>query len=88
MHKLLALAFEIIHFESYLTTRNREEVLGTILQEKKDLDRVKYQYLHTSKKFDELTEDYLLFVSATINGEERKNSRMLDKICSINPCVL
>ena len=35
MHELLALAFEILHFESYLTTRNWEEVMGTILQEKK-----------------------------------------------------
>ena len=38
MHELLALAFEILHFESYLTTRNWEEVMGTILQEKKDLE--------------------------------------------------
>ena len=35
MHKLLALAFEIHHFESYLTTRNWEEVTGTILKGKK-----------------------------------------------------
>ena len=35
MHELLSLAFEILHFESYLTTRNWEEVMGTILQEKK-----------------------------------------------------
>ena len=44
MHELLSLAFEILHFESYLTTRNWEEVMGTILQEKKDLESVKYQY--------------------------------------------
>ena len=75
MHELLALAFEILHFESYLRTRNWEEVMGTILQGKKDLDRVKYQYLHTSsKEFDELTEDYFLYVSATINGENGKTA--------------
>ena len=33
--ELLALAFEILNFESYLTTRNWEEVMETILQEKK-----------------------------------------------------
>ena len=37
----LALAFEILHFESYLTNGNQEEVLESILQEKKYLDRVK-----------------------------------------------
>ena len=31
MHDLLALAFEILHFESYLITRNWEEVMRTIL---------------------------------------------------------
>ena len=56
MHELLALAFEILHFDSYLTTRNREEVFGTILQEKKDLDRIRCQYKHNStREFDELT---------------------------------
>ena len=35
MHKLLALAFEILHFEAYLTTTNWEETIGTIPQEKK-----------------------------------------------------
>ena len=35
MHVLLALAFEILQFESYLTTTNWEEVMGTILQGKK-----------------------------------------------------
>ena len=35
MHELLALAVEILYFESNLTTRNWEEVMGTILQEKK-----------------------------------------------------
>ena len=75
MHELLALVFEILHFESYLTTRNWEEVMGTILQEKKDLESVKYQHLHTStKEFDELTKDYFLYVSATINGEKGKTA--------------
>ena len=56
MHELLALAFEILHFDPYLTTRNREEVFGTILQEKKDLDRIRCQYKHNStREFDELT---------------------------------
>ena len=32
MHELLAIAFEILHFESRLTTRNWEKVMGTILQ--------------------------------------------------------
>ena len=32
MHELLAIAFEILHFESCLTTRNWEKVMGTILQ--------------------------------------------------------
>ena len=69
-HELLVLDFEIFHFDSYLTKRKREEVLITILQEMKDLYRVEYQYLHTSiKEFDGLTEDYLLYVSATINWE-------------------
>ena len=37
------------------------------------MDRVKYQHLHTStKEFDELTEDYLMYVSATINGVKGK----------------
>ena len=76
MHELLALVFEILHFESYLTTRNWEEVMVTILKEKKDLERVKYQYLHTSiKEFDELTEDYFLYVSATINEEKGKTAQ-------------
>ena len=34
MHELLTLSFEILHFESYLKTRNWEEIMGTILQEK------------------------------------------------------
>ena len=72
MHELLALTFDILHFESYLTTRNWEEVLGTILQEKKDLNRAKYQYVHIrTKEFDELTKDYL-YISATINGGKGK----------------
>ena len=41
MNELLALVFEILRFESYLTTRNWE-VMGTTLQKKKDLERVKY----------------------------------------------
>ena len=41
MHELLALVFEILRFESYLTTRNWE-VMGTTLQKKKDLECVKY----------------------------------------------
>ena len=41
MHEFLALVFEILRFESYLTTINWE-VMGTTLQEKKDLERVKY----------------------------------------------
>ena len=53
MHELEALAFEILQFESYLTIRNQKEVLAIILQGKKDLDLVKYQYLHpTTKEFD------------------------------------
>ena len=32
---LLALALEIVHFESFFTTRNWEKVTGTNLQEKK-----------------------------------------------------
>ena len=72
MHELLAVTFDILHFESYLTTRNWEEVLGTILQEKKDLNRAKYQYVHIrTKEFDELTKDYL-YISATINGGKGK----------------
>ena len=60
----LALAFESFHFEPYLRTRNRE-----------DLNRVKYQYLHTSTlELYELTEDYLLYVSATINQEQGKKA--------------
>ena len=83
MHELLTLASEILHFESYLTTRNWEEVMGTILQEKKDLESVKYQYLNTStKEFDELTKDYFLY-----KRRKRKNSRILDEVCSTNPCV-
>ena len=39
-HELLVLDFEIFHFDSYLTKRNLEEVLRTILQEMKDLYRV------------------------------------------------
>ena len=75
MYELLALAFEILHFESYLTTRNWEEVIGIILQEKKDLERVKYQYLHTStKEFEKLTKDYFLYVSGIINGEKGKTA--------------
>ena len=42
---------------------------------KKDLESVKCQYLHTStKEFDELTKDYFLYVSATINGEKGKTA--------------
>ena len=49
--------------------------MGTILQEKKDLESVKYQHLHTcNKEFDELTKDYFLYVSATINGEKGKTA--------------
>ena len=71
----LALAFESFHFEPYLRTRNREEVLETILQEMKGLNLVKYQYLHTSTlELYELTEDYLLYVSATINQEQGKKA--------------
>ena len=43
MREVLAPAFEIVHFESYLTIRNLEEIMGTILQGKKDLERVEYQ---------------------------------------------
>ena len=47
--------------------------MGTIVREKKDLESVKYQYLHAStKEFDELTKDYFLYVSATINGKKEK----------------
>ena len=35
MREVLAPAFEIVHFESYLTIRNLEEIMGTILQGKK-----------------------------------------------------
>ena len=71
MHELEALAFEILQFESYLTIRNQKEVLAIILQGKKDLDLVKYQYLHpTTKEFDEFIKDYLLHVSAKIKGEK------------------
>ena len=35
MRELLALAFEIVHFEAYLTTKNCEETMGTNLQGKK-----------------------------------------------------
>ena len=45
MHELLALAFEILHFESYLTTRNWEEVMGTILQGKKRFRNSQIQIL-------------------------------------------
>ena len=39
------------------------------------MERVKYQYLHTStKKFDELAKDYFLYVSATMNGEKGKTA--------------
>ena len=42
---------------------------------KKDLEHVKYQYLHTStKEFDELTKYYFLYVSATINWEKGKTA--------------
>ena len=75
MHELLALAFEVLHLESSFTTTNWEEVLGTILQGKKDLDLVKYQYLHpTTKEFDELIKDYLLYASTTIKGEKGKTA--------------
>ena len=75
MHELLALAFEILHLESPLTTTNLEEVLGTILQGKKDLDLVKYQYLHpTTREFDELIKDYLLYVPTTMKGEKGKTA--------------
>ena len=80
MHELLALAFKNLHFESYLTTRNRKEVLGSIIQERKDLDRVKYQYLDTSiKEFDERTKDYFLYVSPTIKGEKEKTAEFCIK---------
>ena len=77
MHKLLALAFEILHFEAYLTTTNWEETIGTIPQEKKkDSECVKYQYLDTStKEFNELTKDYFLYVSATINGKKTQQNK-------------
>ena len=58
--------------------------MGTILQEKKDLEPVKYQHLHTSiKEFDELTEDYFLHVSATINEEKGKTEEFLMKYVQI-----
>ena len=38
----IRLAFKILRFELHLTTRSGEDVIGTILQVKKDLDRVKY----------------------------------------------
>ena len=73
MHELEALAFEILRFESYLTTRNQEEVLAIILQGKENLDLAKYQYLHpTTKEFDEFIKYYLLHVSAKIKGEKEK----------------
>ena len=80
MHELLALAFKNLHFESYLTIRKREEVLGSIIQERKDLDRVKYQHVDTSiKEFDELTKDYFLYVSPTIKGEKEKTAEFCIK---------
>ena len=42
---------------------------------KKDLESAKYPYLHIStKEFDELTKDYFLYVSATINRKKRKTA--------------
>ena len=32
MRELLAPAFEIVHFEAYLTTADCKEIMGTILQ--------------------------------------------------------
>ena len=58
--------------------------MGTILQGKKDLEPVKYQHLHTTiKEFDELTEDYFLYVSATINEEKGKTEEFLMKYVQI-----
>ena len=69
--KLLLLKF--FSLSHTLTIRNQEEVLAIILQGKKDLDLVKYQYLHpTTKEFDEFIKDYLLHVSAKIKGEKEK----------------
>ena len=67
------LPFKIVHFESYLTSRNLEEVFGTIIQYERDLDRFKYQYLHTSTKEFELTEDYLLYVYSNKRGKRKNN---------------
>ena len=37
----IRLAFKILRFELYLTTRNGENIIGTILQVEKDLDCVR-----------------------------------------------
>ena len=73
MHELLALAFEILHLGCIWQPEIGKKLWELFYKKKKGLESVKYQYLYTStKEFDELTKDYFLYVSATINREKGK----------------
>ena len=71
MHKLLALTFEILFFWIVFDKQESGRSFGSYSTVKKRFGP--YQYFHKStKEFDELTKDYLLYVSAIISVEKGK----------------
>ena len=72
MYQLLALAMQILHFESFLDrSKDSRDTLDIIIQ-RNEINTVKYD--STSKEVLDLFENYQTYGAKTVNGNHRKTA--------------